>query len=345
MKSLYARSNDELMEILGLEKPFQARIVHGFLVKGTRSFSDMTSLSKADRERLTALYPSTLSSKVIARSEGESAIKLAIELEDGAVIECVRLSDGKERYTACLSSQVGCAMGCAFCKTGTMGLVRNLSAGEIVEQFVHLEGLGKKISHIVFMGMGEALSNFTAALDAIHELHREDGFNISYRRMTISTCGFVPGIRRLSELDIPVRLAVSLVAADDKTRSRLMRINRSFPLSVLKTELLHFQHRQDKRITLEYCLLSGVNTSAESAEELRRFATGLDTVVNLIPWNSVEGLPFETPSRREIDSFCSALRRLGVSYTLRMEKGGSISGACGQLASNTREKQYQRERV
>ena len=338
MKSLYARSNDDLMEILGLEKPFQARIVRGFLIKGTRSFADMTSLPKSDRERLVALYPSTLSSKVIAKSEGESAVKLAIQLDDGAVIECVRLSDGKDRYTACLSSQVGCAMGCAFCKTGTMGLVRNLGAGEIVEQFVHLEGLGKKISHIVFMGMGEALSNFTATLDAIMELHREDGFNISYRKMTISTCGFVPGIRRLAELDIPVRLAVSLVAADDKTRSSLMRINRSYPLNVLKTELLHFQHRQDKRITLEYCMLSGVNTSEESAEELRHFAQGLDAVVNLIPWNSVEGLPFQSPGRREIEMFCHDLRRLGVNYTLRMEKGGSISGACGQLASDSRRK-------
>ena len=338
MESLYARSNEELMSMLALKQPFQARIIRSFLVKGTETFEAMTSLSKADRERLSALYPSTRSSRIIARSEGASAVKLAVELSDGCVIECVRLSDGKERYTACLSSQVGCAMGCAFCKTGTMGLVRNLSAGEIVEQFVHLESLGEKISHIVFMGMGEALANFSAAIDAMMELHREDGFNISYRKMTVSTCGFVPGIRKLAELKIPVRLAVSLVSADDKTRSSLMRINHAYPLSVLKTELLHFQHRQDKRITLEYCLLSGVNTSVGSAEELRHFCNGLDAVVNLIPWNSVDGLPFATPSKHEIDSFCQSLRRMGINYTLRMEKGGSISGACGQLASESRRK-------
>ena len=336
MESLFARSNEDLMDMLGLEKPFQARIVKQFLIKGAESFSEMTSLPKAERERLDGAFRSTFSSHVIARSDAPSAVKLAIKLCDDAVIECVRLSDGKGRYTACLSSQVGCAMGCAFCKTGTMGLVRNLTAGEIVEQFAHLQKLGERISHIVFMGMGEALSNFTSAMDAIEELHREDGFNISYRKMTISTCGFVPGIRKLSELNIPVRLAVSLVDAEDDVRSRLMRINRTYPLDTLKAELRRFQHRNDKRLTLEYCLLSGINTGEESAEALARFAHGLDTVVNLIPWNAVEGLDFKTPSKREIEGFCRALRRLGVSYTLRMEKGGSIGGACGQLASESR---------
>ena len=336
MESLYALSNEDLMDKLGLEKPFQARIVKQFLLKGASSFSEMTSLPKAERERLDSKFHSTFSSHVTAKSEAPSAVKLAIKLHDGAVIECVRLSDGKDRHTACLSSQVGCAMGCAFCKTGTMGLVRNLSAGEIVEQFMHLQALGSRISHIVFMGMGEALSNFTPVMDAIEELHREDGLNISYRKMTISTCGFVPGIRKLSELSIPVRLAVSLVDAEDDVRSKLMRINRTYPLSVLKAELQRFQHRSDKRLTLEYCLLSGINTTNESAEALSAFTRGLDAVVNLIPWNPVEGLDFKTPSRRETDSFCKELRRLGVNYTLRMEKGSSIGGACGQLASESR---------
>ena len=336
MESLYAKSNEYLMEELGLEKPFQARIVRQFLLKGAKSFSEMTSLPKADRERLDKEFRSTISSSVIAKAEAPSAVKLAIKLHDGAIIECVRLSDGKERYTACLSSQVGCAMGCAFCKTGTMGLVRNLSAGEIVEEFIHLQDLGERISHIVFMGMGEALSNFTPVMDAIEELHREDGLNISYRKMTISTCGFIPGIRKLAELNIPVRLAVSLVDAEDDVRSRLMRINRTYPLDMLRKELMRFQHRNDKRLTLEYCLLSGINTTDESAEALAKFAHGLDAVVNLIPWNAVEGLDFKTPPRQEIERFCRELRRLGINYTLRIEKGGSIGGACGQLASESR---------
>ncbi len=336
MESLFALSTEDLMKALGLGKPFQARIVRQFLFKGARTFSEMTSLPKAERERLDSEFRSTFSSHISARSEAPSAVKLAVTLTDGAVIECVRLSDGKGRYTACLSSQVGCAMGCAFCKTGTMGLVRNLTAGEIVEQFVHLEGLGESISHIVFMGMGEPLSNFTPVMDAIEVLHREDGLNISYRKMTISTCGYVPGIRKLTELKLPVRLAVSLVDAEDETRSRLMRINRTYPLSVLHSELLRFQHRNEKRLTLEYCMLSGINTTHESAEALASFAHGLDAVVNLIPWNHIEGMEFKTPAKKEIDGFCHELRRLGINYTLRMEKGGSISGACGQLASESR---------
>ena len=336
MESLFALSTEDLMKALGLGKPFQARIVRQFLFKGARTFSEMTSLPKAERERLDSEFRSTFSSHISARSEAPSAVKLAVTLTDGAVIECVRLSDGKGRYTACLSSQVGCAMGCAFCKTGTMGLVRNLTAGEIVEQFVHLEGLGESISHIVFMGMGEPLSNFTPVMDAIEVLHREDGLNISYRKMTISTCGYVPGIRKLTELKLPVRLAVSLVDAEDETRSRLMRINRTYPLSVLHSELLRFQHRNEKRLTLEYCMLSGINTTHESAEALASFAHGLDAVVNLIPWNHIEGMEFKTPAKKEIDGFCHELRRLGINYTLRMEKGGSISGACGQLASESK---------
>ena len=270
-RSILTDSYEDIAKELKLDKPFQARIIYHALVTGITEFSRITSLPKALRERLEEEHGSLLSSKVVNRAEDDSAIKLALLLQDGSIIECVRLSDGKGRYTACLSSQVGCAMGCAFCSTGTMGFIRNLDAAEIAEQFLQLSLLGEEISHIVFMGMGEALQNFTAALDAIKALHREDGFNISYRRMTISTSGYVPGIRKLTEVSMPIRLAVSLVSADDDTRSRIMRINRTYPLSELKSALLSFQHHQDKRITLEHCMLSGVNTDRESAEKLRHF--------------------------------------------------------------------------
>ena len=336
MESLFARSFDSIAEILGLEKRFQARIVYQNLIKGVVGFDQMTSLPKSERERLCATFGTALSSKVIRKDEDGDAVKLAVLLDDGSIVECVRLSDGKGRYTACLSSQVGCAMGCAFCKTGTMGLVRNLTAGEIVEELLHLEMLGERISHIVYMGMGEALTNFTALIDSAEEIHREDGFNISFRKMTVSTCGYVPGIRRLSELDLPIRLAVSLVSADDGTRSSIMKVNRSFPLAELKQAIEAYQHRQDRRITLEYCLLGGVNTGKESADKLRSFMRGLDAVVNIIPWNPVEGLPFSSPDDAEIRRFESYLRAAGVPYTIRREKGRGISGACGQLASETR---------
>lgn len=328
------------MEMLGLDKPFQARIIRDSIIKGVFDFMEMTSLPKAMRERLSQRFRSALSGRVMEKQEADSTVKLAVSFPDGAIIECVRLSDGSGRYTACLSSQVGCAMGCAFCRTGTMGLVRNLTAGEIVEQFALLSSLGERISHIVFMGMGEALANFTAAMDAIHELHREDGYGISYRKMTISTCGLVPGIKKLTEVDIPVRLAVSLVSADDETRSRIMRINRSYPLQELKQALVSFQHHQDRRLTLEYCMLGGINTSEESAEELSRFCRGLDALVNLIPWNPVPELGFTAPTEREMKAFENALRKLKVNYTIRRSKGQGISGACGQLATDARTRSH-----
>lgn len=336
MESLLCKTDKDLMSILSLDKPFQARIIRDNLIKGVTSFDEMTSLPKALRERLSKERGSALTGRIIRKEEADSTVKIAVSFPDGAIIECVRLSDGTGRYTACLSSQVGCAMGCAFCKTGTMGLIRNLTAGEIVEEFILLSLLGERISHIVFMGMGEALHNFTASIDAAMELHRESGFDISFRKMTISTCGLVPGINKLTELDIPIRLAVSLVSADDDIRSDIMKVNRSYPLKELKDALLRFQHHQDRRLTLEYCMLSGVNTDRKSAEQLASFVKGLDTLVNLIPWNPIPELGFRTPSEEEIRQFEKDLKSLGINYTIRRSKGRSISGACGQLATEAR---------
>lgn len=336
MESLLCKTDKDLMSILSLDKPFQARIIRDNLIKGVTSFDEMTSLPKALRERLSKERGSALTGRIIRKEEADSTVKIAVSFPDGAIIECVRLSDGAGRYTACLSSQVGCAMGCAFCKTGTMGLIRNLTAGEIVEEFILLSSLGERISHIVFMGMGEALHNFTASIDAAMELHRESGFDISFRKMTISTCGLVPGINKLTELDIPIRLAVSLVSADDDIRSDIMKVNRSYPLKELKDALLRFQHHQDRRLTLEYCMLSGVNTDRKSAEQLASFVKGLDALVNLIPWNPIPELGFRTPSEEEIRQFEKDLKSLGINYTIRRSKGRSISGACGQLATEAR---------
>lgn len=336
MESLLCKTDKDLMSILSLDKPFQARIIRDNLIKGVTSFDEMTSLPKALRERLSKERGSALTGRIIRKEEADSTVKIAVSFPDGAIIECVRLSDGTGRYTACLSSQVGCAMGCAFCKTSTMGLIRNLTAGEIVEEFILLSSLGERISHIVFMGMGEALHNFTASIDAAMELHRESGFDISFRKMTISTCGLVPGINKLTELDIPIRLAVSLVSADDDIRSDIMKVNRSYPLKELKDTLLRFQHHQDRRLTLEYCMLSGVNTDRKSAEQLASFVKGLDALVNLIPWNPIPELGFRTPAEEEIRQFEKDLKSLGINYTIRRSKGRSISGACGQLATEAR---------
>ncbi len=333
MSSLYCLDDTELQSVLKLEKPFQARIVRSFLDKGITDFDKMTSLSLSDRTRLSALRPSALTTNVEKKVESTDAVKLLLSLEDGYEVECVRLSDGKGRYTACLSSEVGCAMGCSFCATGTMGLKRNLKSGEIVEEYIQLEKLGEHITHIVFMGMGEPLQNFTEVMNAITTLHKEDGLNISYRRITISTCGVVPGIKRLSELNIPVKLAVSLVSANNETRSKIMRANNNYPLAELKKALVSFQHKGEKRITLEYCLLGGINTSKESAEELHRFTKGLDVLVNLIRWNKIPSLPYNSPDEREVSAFTKELERLKIPYTIRRSKGQDTNAACGMLVT------------
>jgi 23S rRNA m2A2503 methyltransferase len=333
MNSLFALSADELVKKLGLEKKFQGKQIYSHLAKGETDFSAMSDLPKVLRERLVAEYRTPFSSTVIAREESESAVKFAIRLEDHKTVECVLLSDGEGRKTACLSSQVGCAMGCRFCKTGTMGLYRNLEAAEIVEQFVHLKQFAPELTHIVFMGMGEPLANFGQLVKAITFIHDPAGLDISLRRITVSTCGLVPGIQKLAEINLPVRLAVSLVSADNATRSSLMKVNEAFPLQSLKSALLNWQHIADKRITLEYCMLKGVNTTEKAAKDLSYFIKNLDAVVNLIPWNPIDELEYESPSEAEIRAFERNLDKLHIHHTRRISKGRDISGACGQLAS------------
>ena len=335
MPSLYVKSEEELINELKLDKPFQAKQIISWLMKGVSTWEEMSNLPLSLRNRLKDENIQIISSRITGRQDDRSAVKLLIELEDKCLIECVMLSDGEGRKTACISSQVGCAMGCAFCKTGTMGLVRNLRDYEIVEQMIHLHTLDPHIGHIVFMGMGEPLHNFSALMGAVTYFHNPATFNISYRKMTVSTCGLVPGIRQLAELNLGVRLALSLVSAEDETRSRIMKINRRYPLSELKKALISFQHTCDKRITLEYCLLSGVNTTRESAKALSNFTQGLSVNVNLIPWNRIDGLEWETPSRDEIRAFTRMLDSYHISYTLRLPKGRGISGACGQLATSS----------
>jgi len=331
--SLFGLSPENLVEALDLEKSFQGKQIFKWIAGGASSFNEMTNLSKSERERLSAFMPSTYSSKVINTQVDETgATKLAIELYDGEVIECVLLKDKDDKLSACLSSQVGCAMGCKFCRTGTMGFHRNLASEEIIEQFAHLSKLGK-ITHIVYMGMGEPMANMGPVLSSIRYFHREDTYFISLRRITISTCGVVNGIRELTELDFPVKLAVSLVSADDRIRSSIMPVNDKWNLKVLRQSLLHFQAKGGKKITLEYCMLSGVNCDERAAERLAAFTRGMLCTVNLIPWNPAAELPWSTPSSDEINRFCMYLEDFHINYVRRYTKGRNINGACGQLAT------------
>ena len=340
MASLFAKTPAEITELLGLEKVFQGKQIYRWLVRGAESFDSMTDLSKSLREKLSADYPTVFSSSVLqSQTDNSGAFKLALKLYDGGVIECVLLKDKEGELTACLSSQVGCAMGCRFCRTGTLKLKRNLEAFEIIEQFTFLQKKAdNRITHVVFMGMGEPMANIDNVLKAIEFLHDPDGINLSHRRITVSTCGVVTGINELARRKVPVKLAVSLVSADDSKRSELMPVNRTFNLKALRKALIDFQKVSGRRFTFEYCLIPGENMDSSDADKLSGFCKGLEVIVNLIPFNECEELPFRAPTEQEVRSFMKMLDDRSISYTVRISRGRSIKGACGQLAGKLSEK-------
>lgn len=261
----------------------------------------------------------------------DGTVKLRILMADGLVVEAVLLKDREGRLTACLSSQAGCAMGCKFCRTGEMGLKRDLSTGEIVEQFLHMEREFGEIGNIVFMGMGEPLANFDAFTKAVRILNHPKGRDLGIRRMTVSTCGLTPEILRLGEEGPALRLAISLNSPRQEIRETIMPIAKRYPLEELKEVLLQYQTHQPKRITLEYVLLKGINDSERDLEALMRWITPLKAVVNLIPWNPVATLPYEAAPEETTRHFQERLEAAGFPVTRRYRRGRGVNGACGQL--------------
>ena len=295
------------------------------------SFDQMSDLGKDLREKL-SLQATVYSCKTdVVYVDKDGSKKIRVSLSDGLCVEAVCLCDKEGRKTACLSCQAGCPMACAFCLTGKLGFARNLSAHEIVEQFLLLEKETGAISNVVFMGMGEPLLNLTEVQNAIAILGDRRGKGLSPRRITVSTCGLVDEIRRLADNGFKARLAVSLTVADQDLREKLMPAAKANPLPQLKAALLYFCEKTGKRITLEAVLLHDVNTDQRSAHLLADFTSSLNCYVNLIPWNRVEDLPFTTPTKQECETFLHSLERMGVNAHLRHKKGGGICGACGQL--------------
>ena len=331
----------ELQKELSFLQKYRAKQIFKWIARGVPDFEAMSDLPASLRMELKTRY-TVRSGLVQTRLEApDGTVKLQIKLLDGAAVEAVLLIDGEDRKTACLSSQVGCPMGCAFCKTGTLGFLRNLSASEIVEQFLFLQDSCGPISNVVIMGMGEPLLNLDALRIAIGILCDSDGMGLSKRRFTLSTCGIANGIRSLADSGPDVRLALSLTTADQQLRERLMPITRTEPLDKVKVALDYFQKKQKKRITLEAVLLAGLNTRVEDADAMAQFASGLEIVINLIPWNPVEGVgldgePFHEPSESEVSRYEHMLSDRGLNVTRRYKKGRGVSGACGQLGSTLR---------
>lgn len=311
------------------------RWVHG---RGAASFDEMTDVSRPLRARLAGeAVIGTLAVAEVQRSS-DGTRKLRLTTRDGRSIESVLIPDG-EKLTQCISSQVGCALDCQFCATARLGLVRHLDAGEIADQVYRARALlaeeepGRRITNLVYMGMGEPLHNYQAVMKSIAILTDGLGANFSQRRITVSTVGLVPGIERLGRESLRPNLAVSLNASCDEVRDRLMPVNKKWPIARLLDALRAYPLEQRRRITFEYVLLAGVNDSAEDADRLARLLRPLRCKLNLIPWNPHPGAPFARPSPDAIDRFQNRVKALGLAAYLRTPRGDDIDAACGQLAN------------
>ena len=300
--------------------------------QNVEDFQEMTDVSKDFRGWLEqhARILSVMREKVLTDKDGTR--KLLFRLLDGERIESV-LIDEERRLTLCVSSQVGCALGCRFCLTGEKGYRRNLSAGEIVDQICAARrelGPEERITNLVFMGMGEPLANLQQVAKALEIITSDHGLNFSTRKVTLSTVGLVPEMLELSRL-FPIKLAVSLHAADNETRARIMPINRRYPLEELLEACRQLELPRRQRITFEYLLLAGVNDSAADAHKLAKLLKGLRAKINLIPFNEYPGSPFKRPAPNRIEDFQKILQEEHYTATVRQSRGAGIMAACGQL--------------
>ncbi len=299
-------------------------------------FSEMSDLPKMLREQLEHQFVIFRAREVEAVCSSDGTEKLLVHLHDGGEVECVLLRDGLRR-SICVSSQVGCAMGCVFCASGLDGVDRNLTRGEIIEQMLRLQKRlddSERLSHIVMMGMGEPLANLDRVLPALDIARSPEGLGISPRRITISTVGLPPAIDRLSKYGVPYNLAVSLHAPNNELRTQLVPVNKSIGIQAVLEAADRYFDSSGRRLTFEYVLLGGLNDSDTHAKQLAGILRKRNVMLNVIPYNPVAGLPYKTPSTHAIASFRETLESQGINVKFRQRKGGEIDAACGQLRRN-----------
>ncbi len=309
------------------------QIIDWILEKRVSDFSAMTNLPQPLRELLASSFTTFTSTIVTHSTSDDGTEKLLLKLPDGGLIECVLLRE-ENRRTICVSSQVGCAMGCVFCASGLDGVLRNLTAGEILEQMLQLQKLlpaEERLSHIVMMGMGEPLANLDHVLEALGYASAPTGLGISPRRITISTVGLPAAIQRLARQDCKYQLALSLHAPNDTLRTQLVPINEKIGIAALMAAADHYFESSGRKLTFEYVLLSGINDQEEHATQLAALLQNRTALLNVIPYNPVEGLPYTTPSNRSIQRFKQILEAAGIEIRFRQRKGDKINAACGQL--------------
>ena len=319
--------------VIGLgEKKYRAAQLFKWLHSGVSSYDEMTDISKAFRERLKEIsYVSTLviEQKLVSGLDG--TVKYLFRLPDGNSIESVVMRY-KHGLTICVSSQVGCRMGCRFCASTIGGLYRSLTAGEILNQLLFAEkDLNERISNIVLMGIGEPLDNYDNIIRFLHNVNNEKGRNIGYRHITLSTCGIVPEIYRLADENLPITLTISLHAPNDRIRNSIMPISLKYSIDELIGACKYYTEKTGRRLSFEYSLISGVNDSADNARELANLVRPLAAHVNLIPVNKVEERSYRHGTKEDINAFCAILTEKGINATVRRELGSDISASCGQL--------------
>ncbi|MSP79079.1 MAG: 23S rRNA (adenine(2503)-C(2))-methyltransferase RlmN [Dehalococcoidia bacterium] len=312
-----------------------AQLAKWLYTRPVTSFTAMTDISKAFAAELAAVYTLGRSTVAVSQPSQDGSVKMLLQLHDGQRVETVGLPY-EDRTSCCVSSQVGCPVRCAFCATGRSGYTRNLTPGEIVDQVLTVQnalrerlGPDQRVSNIVFMGMGEPLLNYDNVLKATHLLNKEVG--IAMEKMTVSTVGYVPSIRKLAQDNPRVTLAVSLHAPNDMLRRRLIPTMQQWTVQEIAAAAGDYAAVTNRRVTFEYCLLRGENDSLECAEELARLMNGVFAHVNLIPYNTVEGLGYYAPLPEQVYAFKETLERAGVHVTQRVQRGADIDAACGQL--------------
>lgn len=331
LKDLTFEELEEFLVGMG-ERKFRAKQIFAWLHRGVTSFDEMTDLSVALRKKLAEVsFVSTAEIERLLVSKIDGTRKYLFRLGDGNMVESVAMYY-KHGISVCISCQVGCRMGCKFCASTIGGLVRSLTAGEILNQVLFVQkDIGERISNIVMMGIGEPMDNFDNVIKFLKNVNDEHGINIGYRHISLSTCGVVPNIERLMEYALPITLSISLHAPTDEIRSTIMPVNNAYPVDELLAVCRKYTERTGRRISFEYSVINGVNDSEECAKILASKLKGMLCHVNLIPVNNVEENDFKKPSADKIRRFMSVIDKYNIPVTVRRELGSDISASCGQL--------------
>ncbi|MEG1408276.1 MAG: 23S rRNA (adenine(2503)-C(2))-methyltransferase RlmN [Terrisporobacter sp.] len=327
-------TEDELKDFLKSigEKTFRGSQIFTWLYKGAKTFDDMNNIPKSLREKLEKVsYIGNLKTELVLKSKVDKTKKYLFLLDDDNIIETVMM-EYEDRVTVCISNQVGCRMGCKFCASTIDGLIRHLEPWEILDQILKIqEDTNKRVSNLVLMGSGEPLDNFENTKKFLKLVNDKNGLNIGYRHITLSTCGVVPKMYELADLQIPINLALSLHSPFDEERVKIMPVAKAYKVNDIIDACKYYIKKTNRRVTFEYSLIKGVNDSPKEAEEIVRLLKGMICHVNLIPINKVEERDFERPDKTFIYKFRDILEKNKIPATVRISMGSDIGGACGQL--------------